>query len=920
MPHICDYCRGPITASPLCGRPRADGSAASYCCYGCLSIGETNPVTKRKTLDGFTIRLGIGLLIAGQSMIFGLAINLEEQTPRMVKLGVQGVILTGTLLTIALLGGPLFRSAWSELRRGRLTIEALFLLTMTGAMAASMQSFISGEGPIYFEVVTVLLVVYSIGKTIGARSRAAALASAGQWSSALQTCRLVNSHGDDRLVDVATVRPGDVVEVRAGELIAIDGAIREGVGFVSEAPVSGEPFVVIKRPGDRVLAGVVSYDAVLHIEATAAGSVRQIDRLLEAVEAARSQPTSVQAQADRLSRIFVPLIVGAALATFAAWTYFSGWQTGLFNSMSVLLVACPCALGLATPIVLWSALNRLAERGFIAHRGDVVERLAQVDRVVFDKTGTLTEEQFAIVDIATHAEGEERARILGWLSLIEAQSSHPIARPFALLRRAFSAGEAPRILSHRTVPGYGVEAELEDGGTVHRIRIGRPDWLCSPHGEEAALLGRLITKDGHRIDCEIDGRLSAIALVTERLRESTPEALAALQNLGLPVRVLTGDTTRRAVALGLNNVEGDLLPEDKRQRIEQIGGRALMIGDGINDASALAAAHVGIALASGADFANCSAMATLHHNDLRTIPWAIAFSRQAMRTVRRNLWRAAAYNVVGISLAAFGVLHPVAAALLMVVSSLWVAWSSVRVGSNVEWCSCEPPSPTVPSTERLFAMIRACAHGLAFAGQAVIAALLLHLSSSSLAVTIAAFVGIGVITSWWWFRARNVPHWLDMAYGMVTVGNLGMLFGWWADNGFARLHDAGCCACVQAMREGLFKPWMWIGMLVGANAAMLFLARRPDAETLACRAAMLTGGNLGMVAGMIAGAWGAAQIEMTSIPLAALVGYLGMTLGMIAGMLLGAAGIRLVISYFQILRNDQSYVALSNAIEDEAVT
>ncbi|MCE9532083.1 MAG: HAD-IC family P-type ATPase [Planctomycetes bacterium] len=377
--------------------------------------------------DGFALRIGIGLLVASQSMIFGLAINLEDDTPRSVKISVQGVILAGTLLVLALLGPPLFRNAFAELRRRRLTIESLFLLTMAGAMFASMQSLITGRGSIYFEVVTVLLVVYSLGKAIGARSRNAALTTTRQWAGSLARCRLA----DQRQVDVIEIKAGDLVEVHPGEAIAVDGVIRQGTGFVSEAMVSGEPFAVVRRPGDRVLAGMIAHDAVLRVEATAAGTARRIDRLLETVEAARFHPTSMQAQADRLGRLFFPLIVATAILTFAFWTWQSGWETGLFNAMSVLLVACPCALGLATPIVLWSALNRLAERGIVVHAGDVIERLASVDRVVFDKTGTLTEDQFALVDIATQAEGEERTRILGWIALVEEHSKHPIARPFA---------------------------------------------------------------------------------------------------------------------------------------------------------------------------------------------------------------------------------------------------------------------------------------------------------------------------------------------------------------------------------------------------------------------------------------------------------------------------------------------------------
>lgn len=877
---------------PILGRPSVDRPAASYCCYGCLRVGESRHSRAGGPLDGMTIRLGIGVLIAGQSMIFGLAINVEESTSHAVKFGVQSLILVSTLLVIALLGGPLLRSAITEMGRGRLTIEALFLLTMSGAMFASLQSFSTGNGPIYFEVISILLVVYSLGKIIGARNREAALASARAWSQRLQTCRLA----DQRTVDVTTIVPGNMVEVRAGETIAIDGVIAEGIGFVSESAVTGEPFSVVKRPGDRVFAGSISQDALLLIEATASGTARQVDRLMEAVEAARNRPTSMQAQADRLSRIFLPIIVVVATATFVVWTHLAGWQTGLFNAMSVLLVACPCALGLATPIVLWSALNRMAERGLIVHSGDVIERLAGVDRVVFDKTGTLTEESFAIVDIATLAVANERDRILGWLALVESRSDHPVARPFAALARYGMEDKAPRIVAHRTIPGCGVEASIDDHGAAHRLRVGRPDWLGSSNTSAAEeLRNRLHARHGQRIAFEIDGELAGVAVVAERLRDSIGDTVAALRGMGLPISVMTGDAPERAVALGFSDVEGQLLPVDKKARIAQTG-KPLMIGDGINDASALAAAHVGIALASGTDLANSAASATLHHGDLRTIPWAIALSRDAMRSVRRNLGRAVLYNLIGIALAAFGLLHPIAAALLMMLSSLFVAWSSVRLNATCRHAKGDPGAdtnvpPAKPAKRRIsrLEMAQAAVHALAFAGQAFCLSLLLHLSPTTLSVLFVAFAFVGIVASYVWLRLSNLPHWLDMSIGMVTLGNLGMLVGWWIDNGFVRLHDSSCFACVEAMRAGQFKPWMLLGMLAGSNIAMLTLGRRSARKTTACRTAMFTGGNLGMILGMAAGGWAASGVETSLVTSAFFLSVQGMTVGMIAGMIIGAA-------------------------------
>ena len=643
------------------GRPWPGHSIATYCCFGCLSLGEqrqqeavgaTSTKSSGWKLDGLGVRLGIGMLVVGQSMIFGLALNLHDDVPPDVRWFVQTLIMSATLLVAALLGGPLFRAAWQELRRGRLTLEALFLLTMTGAMAASLQAHFTGRGKIYFEVVSVLLVVYTLGKVIGSRSRAIALASSRAWAEQLSTCRLVDDKGRTRVVPVAEILPGDVIEVFPGETVAVDGAIREGIGFVSEAPVSGEPFAVVRRPGDHVLAGTASYDATFRIEATAKGTERQVDRLLAVVEQARDRPVSFQAQADRLGRIFFPLIVLTAFGTFGYWTFLTpdGWEAGLFNAMSVLLVACPCVLGLATPIVIWSALGRLAERGLIVRAGDAIERLAEIDHVMLDKTGTLTDDSFTLLDIATFATGDERAKLLGWLAIIQERSRHPIAKPFARLPRPFAPGSEPRVVSLNLVPGCGVEAEIEEtDGRRHIIQICRSGCArlsgtarptspaiakCQANYLQASSLirpncltfsdSRTTTQSyeptdagystaaeeltaqlraaGHRIDVAVDGELAAVAVLAEQLRDSAPQAIAEFQQLGLKVEVLTGDTTERAVAMNLPAVRGGLLPDDKLAAIESAkaaGTKPLFVGDGINDAAALAAAHAGIALASG---------------------------------------------------------------------------------------------------------------------------------------------------------------------------------------------------------------------------------------------------------------------------------------------------------------------------------
>ncbi|MBX9578683.1 MAG: HAD-IC family P-type ATPase, partial [Gemmataceae bacterium] len=517
-------------------------ASAVYCCYGCLSLGEADrqadaaPAGGWK-LDGLGVRLGVGVLVAGQGMIFGLALNLHDDVPEAVRWFVQNLLLAGTLLVTALLGGPLLWAAGADLRRGRVTTEALFVVTLVGALAASLWSHLAGRGPIYYEVVSVLLVVYTVGKLVGARARAAAVAGSRAWAGQLDTARLVDRGGQTHVVPVAEVRPGDVAEVYPGESVPVDGVVRAGAGFVSEAPVSGEPFPVVRRPGDRVLAGSASYDATFRVEAKAAGTARQVDRLLAAVEAAREKPASFQGRADRLAAAFLPVVVLTALGTFGYWAFVAGagWEAGLFNALSVLLVACPCALGLATPVVVWSAVGRLAERGLIVRSGDAVERLAEVDRVLFDKTGTLTDDRFALVDVVV-AEGFDRVTVSGWMAAVEAHSSHPVARAFAGL----AAGAEVTVTAFRAVPGCGVEAEVETPDGWHGIRVGRMGWIRG--GSD---LADRLRADGQRVGITIDGRPAAVAVVAERLRDAAPAALAEFGRLGLPVEVLTGDAPGR---------------------------------------------------------------------------------------------------------------------------------------------------------------------------------------------------------------------------------------------------------------------------------------------------------------------------------------------------------------------------------------
>ncbi len=640
-------------------------------------------------------KLGVGLVLAGQGMLLGLAVNLSRPTPE-ARFALQSVVLASTLVTIALLGGPLAVAAGKTLRRGRLTMEALFFTAIAGAMGASLQSYFLGRGPIYFEVVSVLLVIYCLNDLLRTRARSSAVAATRRWLDQLNVARRLDEDGRSEAVPVGSIRVGDRVEVHPGESITVDASIERGQAFVCETPLTGEPFAQVRRQGDRVAAGSVVEDATLWLRATADGNARGIDGVLAAVEQARRTRISLQRQIDRWAQVFLPIVVLVAIGTFASWWQISDWEQASFHAMSVLLVACPCALGLAAPLAIWATMSRLAKRGLVAHHADFIERLAKTNHAVFDKTGTLTEDAAAVADIAV-APHISRNKLLSWLSSAESHSRHPVARALAACSDENTERSLTRQMRVQTHPGCGLEANFIDCcGRCRRLRAGTPQWIDPIPRDYQALLSNLRTEHGDPIAIETDGTLAAVCLIRERVRPSAAAAWRACRHQGMRVTVLTGDHVERAKAAGFDRVHGRLSPLDKARFVrkwEDGGEHCLFVGDGINDAAALSHATASIALASGAELAGANAQATLVSDDLTTIPWALELSRQALRLIRSNLIWAGSYNAVGIALAAAGRLHPIAAALLMVGSSLIVTGRTMRFANSRTAGDGQPVSP-----------------------------------------------------------------------------------------------------------------------------------------------------------------------------------------------------------------------------------
>lgn len=608
------------------------------------------------------MRVAFAGLIAAQSMIFSLAVNLSPPEGR-TRLALHAALAASAVLVFLLVGLPLLRAAIGAARRRRIVFEQLFLAGILGAFAASLQSTLSGSGHVYYEVVAVLLAIYTFGRILGDRRRSAALDAARTLGREFDTCDRVEAGGRISKVSVSEIRSGDTVLAAAGGSIPVDGIVIDGASFVNESALTGEPFPVVKRAGDSAFAGSHSLDGALRIRATAAGGGRRLDAILASVTAAQSKPSHLEREADRLVAWFLPIVFGISLVTFCAWGLCAGWTVGLFNALAVILVACPCSMGLATPIGIWSAMADLSGRGLVAGTSDLIERLASIDIVVFDKTGTLSNDQLELVDLVCQP-GIDRQFLLAEIAAIEAASSHPIARAF---RHHVSTLNAEDV---HPLPGVGISGHVAG----IELQIGNAALLTQDTGLTAQL--RASDAATHTIYIVRNGALAAAASLREHLRNPAREIIATLEAADIPCAILTGDRPESAAAHGLANVHAGLSPQEKATRLRELSGRALFVGDGINDAPAMAEAHASLCVTSGSGIARDVAMGELR--DLSAIPFAIARSRAAVRTIRQNLLFAAAYNFLGIALAASGILHPVAAALLMLVSSFTVSWRALR--------------------------------------------------------------------------------------------------------------------------------------------------------------------------------------------------------------------------------------------------
>ncbi|NUM75496.1 heavy metal translocating P-type ATPase [candidate division KSB1 bacterium] len=625
-------------------------------------------------------------------------LRLASIIPENVSLWLQFILSTPVVLWA---GWPFFKRGWRSLKTMNLNMFTLIAIGVGTAYVYSAVAMLfpglfphamrhSGFVGVYFEAAAVIVVLVLLGQVLELRARSrTGNAIRALLNLAPPTAHLI--YGDsERDVALETVKTGDRLRVRPGEKIPVDGTVVEGRSSVDESMLTGEPIPVEKSSGDNVTGGTVNGTGSFVMQALRVGSDTLLAQIVDMVAQAQRSRAPIQGLADKISSYFVPAVIAIAVITSLLW-YFFGPEPRLayaiVNAVAVLIIACPCALGLATPISVMVGVGRGAQEGVLIRNAEGIEMMEKVNTLVVDKTGTLTEGKPRLVEVIT-SEGVEEKELLQAAASVEQNSEHPLAA--AVMQGAQERGVKPQVITgFDSVTGGGVTGKLDS----KEIIAGKLAFLQKRGVKGISALEqqstRLQSEGNTVIFVAIDGKAAGVLAVADPIKASTPAAIEELHRLGLKVIMLTGDNARTAEAvakkLGIDEVEAGVEPKDKHERVKQLrqqGYTVAMAGDGINDAPALAAAHVGIAMGTGTDVAMESAGITLVKGDLRGITRAFALSRAMMRNIRQNLFFAFIYNTAGIPIAA-GLLYPFFGLLLSpMIAGAAMSFSSVSVIVN----------------------------------------------------------------------------------------------------------------------------------------------------------------------------------------------------------------------------------------------
>lgn len=590
------------------------------------------------------------------------------------------------------LGARFYRAGWQALRARSGNMDLLVALGTSAAYGLSLQQWLAhgAQGHLYFEAAAVVITLVLLGKWLEARAKRQTSAAIRALQALRPATARVRRGGAEVDVPIAAVRVGDLVVLRPGERVPVDGEVVEGESEVDESLVTGESLPVPKRPGLRVTGGAVNGTGLLLLRTVAVGAETTLARIVRLVESAQAKKAPVQRLVDRVSAVFVPVVLAIAGLALLSWGLASGdWQAAILNAVAVLVIACPCALGLATPAALMAGTGVAARHGILIKDAEALEIAHGVRLVAFDKTGTLTEGKPALV--AHEAVDGDAGTLLALAAALQSGSEHPLAH--AVLAAAQAQGLAvPRASQMRALAGRGMAARVEG----RELRLGSARLMRELGVSVADLAARAeaLQAEGRTVSWLADAsdatapRLLGLLAFGDALKPGAAAAVHRLHAQGIRTVLVSGDNQASATAvarrLGIDDVRAEVLPEDKAAIVAALraqqhadGGRVAMVGDGINDAPALAAADVGIAMGSGTDVAMHAAGITLMRGDVGLVADALAISRRTTAKIRQNLFWAFVYNVVGLPLAALGLLNPVIAGAAMAFSSVSVVGNAL---------------------------------------------------------------------------------------------------------------------------------------------------------------------------------------------------------------------------------------------------
>jgi P-type Cu+ transporter len=649
----------------------------------------------------FRVAMALALVIMPLSMLMLWPGLMSRVSTPLLNYG----LLLLTLPVLLYSGREFYVAAWKGLRHGTASMDTLIAVGTGAAFLYSLAATVAphvfmrqGLMPeVYYDTTATIIALILLGKVLESRAKQKTSAAIRALMGLQAKTARVLRHQEEVDIPIEQVQLGDEVLVRPGEKVATDGIILSGHSSLDEAMLTGESLPVEKQPGDAVFGATLNKTGAFRFRVTRVGADTVLAQIVRLVEEAQGSRAPIQQLADRVSAVFVPVVIGIAVCTFVLWFLLAEpgqrLPLALVNFVAVLIIACPCALGLATPTAIMVGTGRGAEQGVLIRNAEALEKAYQVDTVLLDKTGTITCGEPTVTDVVA-APGQDMLALLPLLAALERQSEHPVAE--AVVRHAEAAGAAALpATGFRAYEGRGAGAEVAG----HAVLIGNQRLLTEqavqpePVLEQAA--ARLLTEAKTVLYAAVDGRLAAVLGVADTVRETSAAAIRQLQRQGLQVVMMTGDNpataARVAAQVGITRFLAEVLPQDKAGAVKELqaeGRVVAMVGDGINDAPALARAHVGIAMGSGTDVAMAAADITLMRSDLQGVVTAIGLSRQTMRTIRQNLFFAFVYNALGIPVAA-GLLYPFTGWLLspmlaagaMALSSVSVLMNSLRLRS-----------------------------------------------------------------------------------------------------------------------------------------------------------------------------------------------------------------------------------------------